>query len=91
MTPWAEMIRGRIDRLRALKEHGASPDNIFKITSFHRPMSTSAFAAMKRNMDELLPSHAPIWTCIEVTRLAFDEMKVEIEVQAHLPSSSAAK
>jgi enamine deaminase RidA (YjgF/YER057c/UK114 family) len=74
----------------ALKEAGAAPEHIFKIASFHRPMSTSAMTAMTRNMERLLPNRRPIWTSIEVIRLAFDDMAVEIEVTAHVPPSFQA-
>jgi enamine deaminase RidA (YjgF/YER057c/UK114 family) len=30
-----------------------------------------------------MPNHQPIWTCVGVTKLAEEDMKVEIEVVAH--------
>ena len=49
------------------------------------PLDDEALAAMVRNMKQFMPNHEPIWTCIGVTRLGQDDMRVEIEVVAHDP------
>lgn len=36
----------------------------------------------------LRANHQPIWTCVGVTRLGEDDMRVEIEVVAHVPNWS---
>lgn len=70
----------------ALQETGAAPEHIFRTVIYHRPMSQSALDAVIRNLKELAPNHEPLWTAIEVTRLAVDEMLIEMDVQAHVPS-----
>jgi enamine deaminase RidA (YjgF/YER057c/UK114 family) len=45
---------------------------------------------MVRNFKKYMPSHKPIWTCVGVTRLGTDDMRVEIEVVAHDPEGAAA-
>jgi len=42
--------------------------------------------AVIRNFKKWMPDHQPIWTCLGVTRLAKDDMRVEIEVVAHDPN-----
>lgn len=37
----------------------------------------------QRNFDKWMPNHKALWTCIGVQRLGEDDMRVEIEVQAH--------
>lgn len=40
---------------------------------------------MGRSMRKWSPTHAPIWTCLGVAKLAEAAMNVEIEVEAHDP------
>lgn len=35
-----------------------------------------------------MPNHQPIWTSVGVTRLAEDDMRVEIEVSAYDPEGA---
>jgi enamine deaminase RidA (YjgF/YER057c/UK114 family) len=46
-------------------------------------MNNEAFDAMVRNSKKYMPDHQPIWTCVKVTRLGEDDMRVRIEVVAH--------
>lgn len=41
---------------------------------------------MTRNFKKWMPDHQPIWTAVGVTRLGMDDMRVEIEVAAHVPN-----
>lgn len=50
------------------------------------PINDEALAAMVRNFHKYCPGHEPIWTCVGVTRLGEDDMRVEIEVVAHVPN-----
>ena len=45
---------------------------------------------MIRNMKEYMPNHQPIWTALGIEKLAFPDMKVEIEVSAHVASKGSA-
>ncbi len=44
---------------------------------------------MVRNFKQYMPDHKPLWTCVGVTRLGADDMRVEIEVVAHDPKDAA--
>lgn len=37
---------------------------------------------MVRNFKKWMPDHQPLWTCVGVSRLGEDDMRVEIEVVA---------
>jgi enamine deaminase RidA (YjgF/YER057c/UK114 family) len=53
------------------------------VNSYHVPLNDEALTAMVRGFEKWMPGHKPIWTCIGVTRLGMDDMRVEIEVSAH--------
>ncbi|EME89015.1 uncharacterized protein MYCFIDRAFT_170549 [Pseudocercospora fijiensis CIRAD86] len=42
-------------------------------------------AAMVRNFKKWMPDLQPIWTCVGVTRLGEEDMRVELEVVTHNP------
>ncbi|KAJ4321877.1 hypothetical protein N0V94_002711 [Neodidymelliopsis sp. IMI 364377] len=58
---------------------------VFRVNSYHVPIDDEALAAMKRNFKKWMPDHQPIWTCVGVTRLGAEDMRVEIEVVAFDP------
>ena len=84
-------INAQIDQAFAnvdlnLKDAGGKGwDQVFRVNSYHVPCNGEAINAMTRNFQKYMPSHAPIWTCIGVTRLGEDDMRVEIEVVADDP------
>ncbi|KAJ5237678.1 hypothetical protein N7489_007769 [Penicillium chrysogenum] len=59
--------------------------NVFRVNSYHVPINDEALQAMVRNFKKWMPNHQPIWTCVGVSRLGEDDMRVEIEVVAHDP------
>ncbi|PYH98336.1 YjgF-like protein [Aspergillus ellipticus CBS 707.79] len=65
---------------------GKGWSQVFRINSYHVPLNEEAMNAMVRNLRKSVPGHQPIWTCVGVARLAFDDMRVEIEVVAHDPN-----
>ncbi|TQV98025.1 L-PSP endoribonuclease family protein [Cordyceps javanica] len=67
---------------------GKGWSQVYRINSYHVPMNNEALDAMVRNFKRYLPDHEPLWTCVGVTRLAEDDMRVEIEVVAHDPDWS---
>ncbi|KAK7439027.1 NRAMP-like transporter smf-3 [Stygiomarasmius scandens] len=69
----------------ALKEEGATFENVFKVVSYHRPLDKTILGRVGENFKKWMPNHKPLWTCVEVTRLGEDEMLVEVEVVAHIP------
>ncbi|KAJ4984907.1 l-psp endoribonuclease family [Stagonosporopsis vannaccii] len=69
-----------------LKDAGGKGwSQVFRVNSYHVPINNEALAAMTRNFKKWMPDHKPIWTCVGVTRLGEDDMRVEIEVVAHDP------
>lgn len=54
---------------------------VFKVVSYHLPLNNEAMEAMTRNFKKWM-HHQPLWTCVGVTRLGRDDMRVEIEVVA---------
>ncbi|KAH6688365.1 Endoribonuclease L-PSP/chorismate mutase-like protein [Plectosphaerella plurivora] len=61
---------------------------VFRVNSYHVPINNEALAAMVRNFRKWMPDHQPLWTCVGVTRLGEDDMRVEIEVVAHDPEGA---
>lgn len=68
---------------------GAGWEQVFRVNSYHVPINDEAIAAMVRNFRKWMPNHKPIWTCVGVPRLGEDDMRVEIEVVAHVPEKSS--
>jgi enamine deaminase RidA (YjgF/YER057c/UK114 family) len=64
-------------------------EKVFRVNSYHVPINDEALAVMTRNFEKWMPGHRPIWTCVGVTRLGEDDMRVEIEVVAHDPEGAA--
>lgn len=60
-------------------------EDVFFLRSHHLPCNNEAMAAMMKNLKLYYPHHQPDWTALGVPRLAFDDMRVEIEVRAHIP------
>lgn len=84
-------INAQIDQAFAnvdlnLKDAGGKGwEQVFRVNSYHVPINNEALDAMVRNFKKWMPNHQPIWTCVGVTRLGEDDMRVEIEVVAHDP------
>ncbi|KAJ6042996.1 uncharacterized protein N7446_001192 [Penicillium canescens] len=71
---------------RNLKDAGGKGwSQVFRVNSYHVPINNEAMDAMVQNFKKYMPDHQPIWTCVGVTRLGEDDMRVEIEVVAHVP------
>jgi enamine deaminase RidA (YjgF/YER057c/UK114 family) len=72
-----------------LKDAGGKGwEQVFRVNSYHVPINDEALAAMVRNFEKWMPGHRPIWTCVGVSRLGEDDMRVEIEVVAHDPKGA---
>ncbi|KAL4901762.1 hypothetical protein BDW74DRAFT_69726 [Aspergillus multicolor] len=84
-------VPAQIDQAFANVEHvlraagGKGWSQVYKVRSYHISLDEEAQAAMVRNFRKWMPSHKPLWACVQVVRLRSDEMKVEIEVEAHDP------
>ncbi|KAJ5046067.1 hypothetical protein NUH16_002892 [Penicillium rubens] len=64
---------------------GTGWEQVFRVNSYLVPMDDEAMEAMVQNLRKYMPNHQPVWTCVGVTALAEDDMKIEIEVVAHDP------
>ncbi|CAG8274514.1 unnamed protein product [Penicillium olsonii] len=62
---------------------GKGWSQVFRVNSYHLPLNDEAMHAMVRSFRKYMPDHEPLWTCIGVARLGYDDMRVEIEVVAH--------
>ncbi|GKT40610.1 RutC family protein [Colletotrichum spaethianum] len=88
-------INAQIDQAFAnvdlnLKDAGGKGwEQVYRVNSYHVPINNEALDAMVRNFNKWMPNHKPIWTCVGVTRLGEDDMRVEIEVVAHDPERAA--
>ncbi|KAL3432507.1 Endoribonuclease L-PSP/chorismate mutase-like protein [Aspergillus tetrazonus] len=69
--------------LRAAGGKGWS--QVYKVRSYHLALDAEAQGSMVKIFGKWMPEHRPLWTCVQVGRLAGDGMKVEIEVEAHVP------
>lgn len=67
---------------------GKGWSQVYRVNSYHVPINNEALAAMVRNFKKYMPDHQPLWTCVGVTRLGEDDMRVEIEVVAHDPEGA---
>ncbi|KAF5630185.1 L-PSP endoribonuclease family [Fusarium sp. NRRL 25303] len=67
---------------------GKGWEQVYRVNSYHVPINNEALEAMVRNFKHYMPNHEPIWTCVGVTRLGEDDMRVEIEVVAHDPEGT---
>ncbi|GAW11467.1 hypothetical protein ANO14919_008130 [Xylariales sp. No.14919] len=76
--------------LNLLDAGGKGWSQVYRVNSYHLPLNDEAVAAMVRNFRKYMPDHQPIWTCVGVTRLGEDDMRVEIEVVAHDSEGAAA-
>ncbi|ATZ56279.1 hypothetical protein BCIN_13g01250 [Botrytis cinerea B05.10] len=89
-------INAQIDRafanvdLNLRNAGGKGWSQVFRVNSYHVPINNEALTAMTRNFKKWMPDHAPIWTCVGVTRLGDDDMRVEIEVVALDPEGAEA-
>lgn len=58
---------------------------MYKIRSYHcPPLDEKVLELMVANAKKWCPGHQPLWTCIGVPQLAREDMRVEIEVKAHV-------
>ena len=63
---------------------------MFSIRSYHVPADEKSLETMVRCLKKYCPDHQPVWTYLGVPRLALEDMKVEIEVKAHVPQDKKA-
>ncbi|KXJ86096.1 endoribonuclease L-PSP [Microdochium bolleyi] len=83
--PKAQIDQALQNVLAALRaaEPAATWRNVVSVRSYHTDLATT-FEMMPAAFKALDPDHRPLWTCVEIRRLALEEMTVEIEVEALL-------
>jgi enamine deaminase RidA (YjgF/YER057c/UK114 family) len=65
--------------------------DVYLVRSYHIKLDSDSFSTMVAKVKEKYgDDHRPIWTCLGVDKLAIEGMKVEIEVEAILPSAASA-
>jgi enamine deaminase RidA (YjgF/YER057c/UK114 family) len=68
----------------ALKDAGGKGwEQVYKVNSYHTDMSHNALMHMVENLNKRMPNHKPIFTCVGVTELGMEGMRVEIEACAY--------
>lgn len=64
--------------------------DVYLVRSYHVKLDSDSFSTMVAKVKEKYgEAHKPVWTCLGVERLAIEGMKVEIEVEAILPSAAS--
>lgn len=63
---------------------GAGWSQVFRVNSYHVPLTHEAMELMAAQFEKWMPNHKPIWTCIGSPRLGDEKMRIEIEVVAHV-------
>jgi enamine deaminase RidA (YjgF/YER057c/UK114 family) len=74
---------------RTLRTAGATWSDVFQVTSYHVPTTKQPglgdhLPTMVAMLRRHLPDQPPLWTCLGVATLGEPEMRVEINVTAHI-------
>lgn len=56
-------------------------EDVYSVRSYHVGMDQS-YNYVAAKLRKRIPGHRPIWTAVAVPRLAFPEMRIELEVEA---------
>jgi enamine deaminase RidA (YjgF/YER057c/UK114 family) len=84
-----ENALGSIETL--LRDAGCSNgwSDVYQIRSYHTNLDSDAFFTMVAKIKEKCgEAHRPIWTAVGIDRLGLEGMKVEVEVEAILPTAA---
>ncbi len=69
---------------RNLKDAGGKGwSQVFRVNSYHTDMSDEALHYTVKNLKKWMPDHQPLFTCVGVTKLGIEGMRIEIEVSAY--------
>jgi enamine deaminase RidA (YjgF/YER057c/UK114 family) len=77
-----EIVRAFDNVSRTLATAGASWADVVSVSSWHTHLGDEDFESMVGELRARIPSHAPIWTCVGVSRLGLPKMRIEIAVTA---------
>jgi enamine deaminase RidA (YjgF/YER057c/UK114 family) len=84
---WGPQIDQAFENVEvALKEAGGKGwSQVYNIHAYLAPLDMEeAGSHVVRNLQKYCPNHKPCLTAVGVEKLAFENMKIEIEVSAHL-------
>jgi enamine deaminase RidA (YjgF/YER057c/UK114 family) len=82
-----EVVRACDNVERTLQTAGASWADVISVQSYHTELDYDEFTSMAGELRARIPTHAPIWTAVGVTRLGHPKMRVEIAVTAIVGSA----
>ncbi|MGH3489871.1 MAG: Rid family hydrolase [Actinopolymorphaceae bacterium] len=77
-----EIVRACDNVERTLQTAGASWADVISVQSYHTELDHDEFTSVAGELRTRIPTHAPIWTAVGVTRLGHPKMRVEIAVTA---------
>ncbi|KAL0563007.1 hypothetical protein V5O48_019072 [Marasmius crinis-equi] len=63
---------------------GKGWSQVFRVNIYTLDLGEESLEAMVSSMKKWMPNHQPLWTVVGVTQLGQPEMRVEVEVAAHL-------
>lgn len=70
-----------------LKEAGGKGwEQVYKVRAYFAPLDMAEAGPFIEMLRKYCPNHQPLLTAVGVEKLAFENMRVEIEVSAHLGS-----
>ncbi|KGO43032.1 YjgF/Yer057p/UK114 family [Penicillium expansum] len=75
---------GNVEKALKSVDSRLSWENVYAVRSYHIDVDQT-FDMVTGNFKKVLPSHRPIWTCVEIGKLGIEGMVIEIEVEAHCP------
>lgn len=81
-----DQVEQAFDNIKVALENAGSRglEDVYYIRSYHVNLDSETTKIMVASLQKHFPMHQPLWTCIGVASLAFDNMNVEIEVKAHI-------
>ncbi|CAG9990535.1 unnamed protein product [Clonostachys byssicola] len=68
---------------------GKGWSQVFRVTSYHVPLTDEALEICVENFKKYMPDHQPVWTAVGVPALGSPEGHIEIECNAYDPEGAA--
>ncbi|KAJ5616504.1 YjgF/Yer057p/UK114 family [Penicillium hordei] len=87
---WKRQIDLAFDNVdRVLQAAGLKGwEDVYLLRSYHVDIGASWEYTVEK-LRARIPGHRPVWTAIAVPRLAFSQMLIELEVEAHNPRGAS--
>ena len=84
LLPTLNAAAGSADKWVLQNAGGKGWSQVYKVRSYHVPLDDRSLGIMADLLKKYTPEHCPIWTVLGVPALGIKEMRVEIDVTAHL-------